>query len=98
MIQNAYCHLYAVIQNAYSHLYADDTILLMGGPRQDSLIESLEKELTNIDHWLSINKLTFGGLGIRHITAVFPLLLPATITLKALAIHNLTQTHILTNP
>ena len=48
----------SVIQNAYCHLYADDTIILKGASDPDSLIASLERELSNVDHWLSINKMT----------------------------------------
>ena len=48
----------SVIQNAYCHLYADDTIILKGASDPDSLIASLESELSNVDHWLSINKMT----------------------------------------
>ena len=40
------------------HLYADDTIILKGASDPDSLIASLERELSNVDHWLSINKMT----------------------------------------
>ena len=40
-------------------LYADDdTIILKGASDPDSLIASLERELNNVDHWLSINKMT----------------------------------------
>ena len=46
----------SVIQNAYCHLYADDTIILKSSSDPDSLIESLKKELSNVDHWISINK------------------------------------------
>ena len=48
----------SVIQNAYCHLYADDTIILKSASDPDSLIASLERELSNVDHWLSINKMT----------------------------------------
>ena len=48
----------SVIQNAYCHLYADDTIILKGASDPDSLIASLERELSNVDQWLSINKMT----------------------------------------
>ena len=48
----------SVIQNAYCHLYADDTIIVKGASDPDSLIASLERELSNVDHWLSINKMT----------------------------------------
>ena len=41
----------------YYHLYADDTIILKGASDPDSLIESLERELSNVDHWISINKM-----------------------------------------
>ena len=39
-------------------LYADDTIILKDASDPDSLIKSLERELNNVDHWLSINKMT----------------------------------------
>ena len=45
----------SVIQSAYCHLYADDTI---SAPDPDSLIASLKRELSNVDHWISINKMT----------------------------------------
>ena len=48
----------SVIQNAYCHLYADDTIILKSASDPDSLISSLERELLNVDQWLSINKMT----------------------------------------
>ena len=51
----------SVIQNAYCHLYADDTIILKGASDPDSLIASLERELSNVDHWLSINKMTINN-------------------------------------
>ena len=47
----------SVIQNAYCHLYAYDTIILNGASDPDNLIASLERELRNVDHWLSINKM-----------------------------------------
>ena len=47
----------SVIQNVYCHLYAYDTIILNGPSDPDSLIASLERELRNVDHWLSINKM-----------------------------------------
>ena len=40
----------SVIQNVYCHLYADDTIILKGASDPDSLIASLERELSNVDH------------------------------------------------
>ena len=48
----------AVIQNAYCHLYAYDTIILKDTSDPDSLIASLERDLINVDHLLSINKMT----------------------------------------
>ena len=48
----------SVIQNAYCHLYADDTIILKGASDPESLIESPERQLSNVGHWLSINKMT----------------------------------------
>ena len=48
----------AVIENSYCHLYADDTILIQSASDPDSLIESLERELLNVDNWLEINKMT----------------------------------------
>ena len=48
----------AVIKNFYCHLYADDTILIQSASDPDSLIESLERELLNVDNWLEINKMT----------------------------------------
>ena len=43
----------SVIQNTYCHIqYADDTMILKGAPDPDSLIESLDRELNNVDHWL----------------------------------------------
>ena len=50
-------------------------IILKGASDTDSLFESLERELCNVDHWLSINKMTINtkklrlfSLGIRHIS------------------------------
>ena len=40
----------SVIQYAYCHFYADDTIILKGASDPDSLIASLESELSNGDH------------------------------------------------
>ena len=48
----------SVIQNSYCHLYADDTIIIKSASDPDSLISSLERELLNVDQWLSINKMT----------------------------------------
>ena len=48
----------SIIQNAYFHLYADVTIMLKAAPDSNSLIESLERELSNVNNWLSINKMT----------------------------------------
>ena len=48
----------SVIQNSYCHLYADDTIIVKSASDPDSLISSLERELLNVDQWLSINKMT----------------------------------------
>ena len=55
----------SVIQNAYFHLYADDTIILKGASDPYSLIESLERKLRNVDHWLSINKMTINTKKLR---------------------------------
>ena len=48
----------SVIQNSYCHLYADDTIILKSASDPDSLISNLERELLNVDQWLSIKKMT----------------------------------------
>ena len=48
----------SVIKNSYCHLYADDTIIIKSASDPDSLISSLERELLNVDQWLSINKMT----------------------------------------
>ena len=48
----------SVIQNSYCHLYADDTIIVKSASDPDSLTSSLERELLNVDQWLSINKMT----------------------------------------
>ena len=64
----------SVIQNAYCHLYADDTIILKGASDPDSLIASLERELSNVDHWLSINKMTINTTinnGTEHRITIF---------------------------
>ncbi len=50
--------LKSVIENAYCHLYADDTIIIKNASDPDSLISSLERELVNVDQWLSKNKMT----------------------------------------
>ena len=50
--------LKSVIENCYCHLYADDTILINSASDPDVLIENLERELVNVDQWLSINKMT----------------------------------------
>ena len=50
-----------VIQNAYYHLYADDFKLhnsFKGASDPDSLIKNLEREVSNVSHCLSINKMT----------------------------------------
>ena len=47
----------SVIQNSYCHLYADDTIIVKSASDPDSLISSLERELLNVDQWLSINQI-----------------------------------------
>ena len=51
-------HIKSVIQNSYCHLYGDDAIILKSASDQDSLISSLERELFNVDQWLSMNKMT----------------------------------------
>ena len=48
----------SVIQNSYCHLYADDTIIIKSASDPDSLMSNLERELLNVDQWLSINKMT----------------------------------------
>ena len=55
----------SVIKNAYCHLYTDDTIILICASDPDSLIASLERELSNVDHWLSINKMTINTKKLR---------------------------------
>ena len=42
----------SVIQNS-CHLYADDTIILKSASDPDSLISSLEREILNVDQWLT---------------------------------------------
>ena len=55
----------SVIQNSYCHLYADDTIIVKSASDPDSLISSLERELLNVDQWLSINKMTVNTKKLR---------------------------------
>ena len=46
------------MENSYCHLYADDMIFIQSAFDPDSLIESLERELVNVDNWFEINKMT----------------------------------------
>ena len=50
--------LSSIIQKSYNHLYADDTIVIQSASDPESLISSLERELTNVENWLNVNKMT----------------------------------------
>ena len=48
----------SIINYSYKHLYADDTVIVHSHEILDTLISEVETELSNIDHWLKINKMT----------------------------------------
>ena len=59
-----------VIKTSCCHLYADDTIFIQSASDPDSLIESLERKLLNIDNWLESNKMTINTKKLRGFSLV----------------------------
>ena len=51
-------NIQSAILSSYFHLYADDTIIIQGSNDLQDLIYNLESELSNVDNWLTLNKLT----------------------------------------
>ena len=50
--------IHSTIKQSYCHLYADDTIILQAHNDLSSLISNMELELSNVENWLNLNKLT----------------------------------------